>query len=329
MQRLAILYSGAAKMKAALQHGKGIDLGVSVGVRVFRQLPKAIGQQRADTRPTLGSQRPRGFQQTLVDRKGDVLFRGHGNQLSPTRSLRVRILNYSFAARKTSEMLARFDVLKDEFERSVTRTLAFAPRAGARWGGGKARRFFFNLGLVGALAAGSQAATAADTVLPSIGAAADFSLTTQDKRSLTLRELRGKVVAVTFIFTQCRDTCPMLTAKLVGIERKLAVSRDADIRFVAISLTPKHDTPEVLKRYAQAYSADLSRWAFLTGDAAQIHDLARQYGVFVRKKETQDDVDHGFLTSLVDRAGNIRVQYMGTRFEPAEMLADLRALAQE
>lgn len=168
----------------------------------------------------------------------------------------------------------------------------------------------------------------AGDLLPHIGPAPLFALTTQDRQPLKLGDLRGKVVAVTFIFTTCKDTCPVLTAKLVGVQRKLTQPDDADIAFAAISLTPKHDTPEVLKRYAQAHSADLTRWSFLTGDENQIRALAKQYGVYVKQKAA-DDVDHGFLTSLVDRSGTIRVQYMGVRFAEQEMLADLRSLARE
>ena len=167
------------------------------------------------------------------------------------------------------------------------------------------------------------------SLLPRIGPAPSFMLTTQDNAQLKLTDLRGKVVAVTFIFTTCKDTCPVLTAKLVGVQRKLAADISPNVAFVAISLTPKHDTPDVLKAYADAHNADLSRWTFLTGDAKQIQALAKQYGVFVKAKKSADDVDHGFLTSIIDRAGIIRVQYMGVRFEPNELLADLQALVKE
>jgi protein SCO1/2 len=53
--------------------------------------------------------------------------------------------------------------------------------------------------------------------LPKIGPAPAFSLTTQDGARLALQDLRGKVVAVTFIFASCADTCPLLTAKLAGL----------------------------------------------------------------------------------------------------------------
>ena len=174
-----------------------------------------------------------------------------------------------------------------------------------------------------------NAVLANDSPLPRIGAAPDFSLTTQDRTLLKSTDLRGKVTAVMFIFTTCQDTCPVLTAKLVGVQKKLSVEADSQVQFVAISLTPKHDTPEVLKAYANAHGADLKRWSFLTGDEKQIHALAKQFGVFVKKKKSDDDVDHGFLTSIIDRGGMIRVQYMGVRFEPSELLADLQALVKE
>jgi protein SCO1/2 len=56
--------------------------------------------------------------------------------------------------------------------------------------------------------------TNADARLSSIGPAPDFTLVAQDGRRLALRDLRGKVVAVTFIYASCTDTCPILTAKL-------------------------------------------------------------------------------------------------------------------
>ena len=69
-------------------------------------------------------------------------------------------------------------------------------------------------------------------------------------------------------------------------------------------------------------------WAFLTGTAAQIRDVERRYGIFARKNPG-GDVDHTFLTSLIDRDGVLRVQYLGVRFDPDEMLGDLRSLLRE
>ena len=98
--------------------------------------------------------------------------------------------------------------------------------------------------------------------------------------------------------------------------------------FVAITVDPERDTPAVLKSYAQAHGATGPGWSFLTGTGPEIQDVARRYGVFARKTD-RGDVDHTFLTSLIDRDGALRVQYMGVRFDPDEMLRDLRSLLRE
>jgi protein SCO1 len=167
-----------------------------------------------------------------------------------------------------------------------------------------------------------------DARLPTIGAAPPFALMTTDGGRLALADLRGKVAAVTFIYATCTDTCPLLTAKLAGLGKRMGKDFSAKVAFVAITVDPERDTPDVLRSYAQAHGARGAGWAFLTGTPAEIKDVAQRYGVFARKTD-RGDVDHTFLTSLVDRAGALRVQYMGVRFDPDEMLRDLRSLLQE
>jgi protein SCO1/2 len=169
---------------------------------------------------------------------------------------------------------------------------------------------------------------AKDERLPRIGPAPEFNLTDQDGRRVALKELRGKVLAVTFIFASCADTCPLLTAKLAAVQDRLGAAFGPDVRFVSITVDPERDTPPVLKRYAQAYHANPAGWSFLTGTPAEIREVAGRYGV-IYKKTPQGDVDHTFLTSLVDRGGTLRVQYMGVRFDPDELLRDLQGLAKE
>src|SRR5689334_1479924 len=164
--------------------------------------------------------------------------------------------------------------------------------------------------------------------LPKIGPAPGFTLTAQNGEPLSLRDLRGKVVVVTFIYTSCTDTCPMLTAKLAAIKRKLDGDGKSDPFFVAITVDPERDTPEVLRAYAEAHDAQPPGWAFLTGTADQIRDVTQGYGVY-HKKQERGDVDHTFLTSLIDREGMLRVQYLGVRFKPEEFIADVRSLIRE
>src|SRR5437867_9194396 len=164
--------------------------------------------------------------------------------------------------------------------------------------------------------------------LPKIGPAPDLSLTTQDGQRLSLKELRGKVVVVTFIYASCTDTCPLLTAKMAGLQAALGADFGPKVFFLSITVDVERDTPAVLQRYAQAHGANLAGWAFLTGTPTEIRQVARQYGIYYRKTP-RGDVDHTFLTSLVAQSGTLRVQYLGVRFDPDELLRDLQTLVQE
>lgn len=161
-----------------------------------------------------------------------------------------------------------------------------------------------------------------------MGPAPDFTLTSQEGRRLALRELRGKVVALTFIYTGCADTCPLLTAKLAGLQSRLGADFGSRVAFVSITVDPERDTPAVLKRYAGEHGAKGDGWTFLTGTPAEIQEVAKRYGIYY-SKTPRGNVDHTFLTSLVDQTGVLRVQYLGVRFAPDEMLGDLRSLLRE
>ena len=162
--------------------------------------------------------------------------------------------------------------------------------------------------------------------LSKIGPAPAFTLTNQDGKRIALKDLRGKVLAITFIFASCTDTCPLLSAIMAGLQDRLGADFGPRVYFVSITVDPERDTPEALKRYAEAHRANPAGWAFLTGTPAEISEVARRYGIFY-KKTPRGDTDHTFLTSLVDQSGTLRVQYMGIRFNPDEMLRDLRSLS--
>ena len=166
-----------------------------------------------------------------------------------------------------------------------------------------------------------------DARLPVVGPAPAFALVDQNGRQFTITDLRDKVAVVTFIYATCTDTCPLLTAKMASLQGPLAADFGSRVRFVSITVDPEVDTPAVLRGYAKAHGANLTGWSFLTGPPSAIDDVVRAYGAYAKRAER--GVDHLFLTSLLDRQGRIRVQYLGYRFQPEDMLRDLRALLQE
>ena len=104
------------------------------------------------------------------------------------------------------------------------------------------------------------------------------------------------------------------TEELIKSERKIAAYRQV-----------QHDTPEVLKDYAEFWGAKPEGWSFLTGSLEAVREVTRRYGVFFAKKE-DGSVEHSQLTSLVDADGQMRVQYLGARFDPEEFRRDLLSL---
>ena len=164
--------------------------------------------------------------------------------------------------------------------------------------------------------------------LPRIGPAPEFSLTSQDGGELKLADLRGKVVAVTFIFTKCTDTCPVLTPMMSFVQDRLGADLGSKIAFVSITVDPERDSPQVLREYGEAFGANFVGWSFLTGSPSDIRDVTRRYGVFAAKADN-GNVDHTFLTSIIDPRGILRVQYLGVRFDPEEFRLDLLSLMNE
>src|SRR5215472_13822096 len=131
--------------------------------------------------------------------------------------------------------------------------------------------------------------------LPVIGQAPDFVLRAQDGSQVTLAQFRGKAVALAFIFASCSSTCPILTEKMTTVQDRLGSDFGSRIIFLSITVDPEHDSPDVLKRYAETFGANLAGWKFLTGPPDAIKAIEHRYGVFATQTPS-GDVDH---TNLV------------------------------
>src|SRR5262249_45888360 len=90
-------------------------------------------------------------------------------------------------------------------------------------------------------------AAAQEQALPKIAPAPDFALTSQDGAPVKLSDYRGRVVAVTFIFTLCADTCPALTPMMSFVQDQLGEDFGEKIAFVSITVDPHPDTPPLPK----------------------------------------------------------------------------------
>ena len=105
-------------------------------------------------------------------------------------------------------------------------------------------------------------------------------LTTQDGERIGFYDLiKGKTVAIELMYTSCDYACPLETARLAQVQTMIGDRMGRDIFFYSISIDPKHDTPAVLKAYAEKYHAGPG-WKFLTGKPSDIELLSRKLGLY-------------------------------------------------
>ncbi len=129
-------------------------------------------------------------------------------------------------------------------------------------------------GLVMVIHRGTEAASrvlAPDPVCEGL-AVPPFSLMDQDGRPATQAMLQGRVTVLDFIFTNCPFVCPGMTMAMSDLAAGLS---GTPVRFMSISVDPRHDTPERLREFASGHGVDLGRWSFLTGDPAVIEAIVR------------------------------------------------------
>ena len=155
--------------------------------------------------------------------------------------------------------------------------------------------------------------------------APDFVLTNQDNQRFDSTRLRGKVIVLNFIFTTCTDVCPLFTANLVQLQRNLSRRYGDELFFVSVTTDPEVDSANVLKAYAQRHGADFKNWAFLTGSAAQLKQVWNGFSVRVIP-QGRGLVQHTSLTTVIDRQGIRRINYLGEKWQLQDLERDLLTL---
>ena len=73
--------------------------------------------------------------------------------------------------------------------------------------------------------------------------------------------IKGKVVAINFMYTSCEDSCPLETAKLLQVNKMLGEHVGKNVHMYSISIDPERDTPAVLKDYKKKFNIG-SNWQF-------------------------------------------------------------------
>ncbi len=148
-----------------------------------------------------------------------------------------------------------------------------------------------------------------------------FTFLNQDSLFISNEDFKGKVYVAEFFFTSCPSICPIMNKNMKSIEERFG-QRD-DFGIASFSIDPEHDTPSVLKAYAEQYDVFSLHWHFLTGEKNTIYELANKgFNIFAAvNPRVAGGFEHqgyfalidkkGFIRSRTDRFGNPIVYYMG------------------
>jgi protein SCO1/2 len=135
--------------------------------------------------------------------------------------------------------------------------------------------------LVAALAVLASVRVSADNSRWGANYFPNVTLTTQDGRSVHFYDdlIKGKIVAINLIYTSCEYNCPLETARLAQVQKLLGDRMGKDVFFYSITIDPRHDTPAVLKAYAEQFGAGPG-WLFLTGSQSDIDLVSKKLGLY-------------------------------------------------
>ncbi len=142
--------------------------------------------------------------------------------------------------------------------------------------------------------------------------AIDFSLDNWDEKTVTMRDLRGKVVVLAFSYANCSVRCPVITVRLSSLDEMMDAPQD--VVYLHVSIDPEMDTPERRKKYFGLYKLDAvkdRRWMFVSGQESALAKLWKFYEINVERIE-EKRLPEGYYMEytpkivLIDKEGSIR-----------------------
>jgi protein SCO1 len=147
----------------------------------------------------------------------------------------------------------------------------------------------------------------------------DIALVNQNRVPVTLHELRGRVVVVSFIYTRCPlpDYCPRVMTNLTSLRDRFRAQLDTSLVLLTVTFDPQHDTPEKLKAYADRYGADVPGWHFLTGTRDETTRAATLLGVEFYPEEGV--ITHTLQTAVITRDGRLAARAEGREFSTRQL----------
>lgn len=162
--------------------------------------------------------------------------------------------------------------------------------------------------------------------------ATDFQLTDLGGKPVSLVNHKGKVVVLNFIYSRCKDVCPLHMVLIAELQSMVSAAGMQDqVRFVTIA-TDEEDvksTRAVMAGYAKTYRLDTRNWQFLYRTNAQppatTRVIAQAYGLQFTPAGNGVQM-HGVVTHVIDQTGRLRARFHGLKFEPVYLVSYVNAL---
>ena len=148
----------------------------------------------------------------------------------------------------------------------------------------------------------------------------DFALRDQDGDMASLHQYRGQPVILTFMYSTCQNTCPIMADQIRGAMNDLG----HDVPALAVSVDPRNDTPLNAKRFLLKHAL-VGRMRFLLGSRAQLAPIWKAYGI----QPQGSKFDHSAYVLLIDKGGRQRVGFPMSELTPEGLAHDVKVLQSE
>jgi protein SCO1/2 len=150
-----------------------------------------------------------------------------------------------------------------------------------------------------------------------------FTLVNQEGKTITEKDVDGKIYVANFFFTTCRNICTKMTNNMHLIQD--VYGDDDEIYLLSHSVTPETDSVPRLKKYALENKISSDKWSLLTGDKSSIYRLAKQEyfaGDTIGFYQTGNEFLHTENFILIDKHRRIRGVYNGTLLVEIERIKE-------
>ena len=168
--------------------------------------------------------------------------------------------------------------------------------------------------------------------LEPIGRVLPFAFTNQDGKTITEKDVKGKVLVVEYFFTTCKTWCPIMHENMRLVYDKY--KKESDFLILSHTSDPAKDSAARLKKYADSMGVDTGKWIFLTGTKDSLYKQARHsYRIDdPNNNPLSNPVDfiHSQFFSLVDKKGIVKNIYEGNlKGDVERMMKEIDVLLKE